>query len=114
MCPNNPPTQVHSDEADEEYLMPSPEAMLAGTLALMTGYAQQQDDGIKGVMAKKVVSNLFFLIQHPYLSEAFRQMLTQLRERWQHSLVLAEPSPAVARTPSVPESLWHTAPVGMQ
>lgn len=110
MCPK-PPSCAAPNHADEEYEMPSAEAMLAGTLALMTGYVQQQDDGIKQLMAKKVVSNLFFLTHHPYLSEAFRQMLTQLRERWQSSVALAD---AGVRHPATPEPLWHMAPVGLQ
>jgi hypothetical protein len=69
--------------ADEEYVLPTVEALLAGTLALMTGCAQDDGDrGMRALMAGKVESNLLRLSEHPELSPAMRSMLTQLRERW--------------------------------
>lgn len=102
-----------SAEPDEEYTMPCAEAMLAGTLALMTGYAQHQDTGVRHLMARKVVSNLFFLSGHPHLSDAFRTMLGNLRIRWQADGAAAAACVDVAAN-SDSTKIWHSAPVHVQ
>jgi hypothetical protein len=77
------PATARSRPADEEYVLPTVEALLAGTLALMTGCAQDQGDGgMRELMASKVVSNLQRLSEHPELSPPMRMMLTQLSQRW--------------------------------
>lgn len=113
MCRKPHLTADAADESAEEYTMPCAEAMLAGTLALMTGYAQHQDAGVRSLMARKVVSNLFFLSGHPHLSDAFRTMLVNLRGRWQAD---GPADAAGANTGSAPDSLklWHSAPVQVQ
>ena len=69
--------------ADEEYMLPPVEALLAGTLALMTGCAQTTGNlGMRTLMAGKVVSNLVRLSKHPDLSPTMRCMLTRLSLRW--------------------------------
>jgi len=60
-----PDTELHEDE---EHVMPCAEAMLAGPLALMTGHAQSSCATQRGLMGRKIRSNLFFLGQHPALS----------------------------------------------
>jgi len=93
--------------------MPCAEAMLAGTLALMTGYAQHQDAGVRSLMARKVVSNLFFLSGHPHLSDAFRTMLGNLRARWQADCIeLATGADLATAVDS--KTIWHSAPVNIQ
>lgn len=80
------PATARSRPADEEYVLPTVEALFAGTLALMTGCAQDQGDGaMRELMAGKVVSNLQRLSEHPELSPAMRMMLTQLSQRWSGS-----------------------------
>lgn len=84
------------DEEDTWPGLPSPEVMVAGTLALMTSWAdpcpnaplglQQQ----RSLLARKVASNLFFLREHPRLSPAMRQIIAQVQQRW---LVLARSAP---------------------
>lgn len=75
-----PATRHH---ADEEYTLPSTEALLAGTLALMTGCAQHAGPvRQRELMAGKVVSNLTQLAQHPELSAPMRSMLAKLSARW--------------------------------
>ena len=71
-----------SSQGDEEYEMPCAEALLAGTLALMTAYAQSSREGHRGMMAKKVASNIQVLAQHPLLSHGFKTMLARLQVRW--------------------------------
>lgn len=101
---------------DEEYELPSLDALVAGTLALMTGYVQAPADGVhRPLMARKLVSNLFFLSEHPQLSPPMRCLLARLRTRWQSQLA---PSPADAPCESEPASvdqgLWHRAPAQVQ
>lgn len=101
--------------ADEEYEMPSADAMLAGTLALMTGYAQASPAcPNRSLMARKLISNLFFLMQHPNVSPPLRAMLANLRTRWQLAEEQAgEPSAATRAAPKEPPlsptPLWHLA-----
>lgn len=92
-CPDLPA------DGDEDPVLPSAEAMLAGTLALMTGFAEHCEAlagsatpaaGTQGaarslphLLAAKAASNLFFLAEHPLLSAAFRSTLWRLRSHWQ-------------------------------
>jgi hypothetical protein len=97
--------------ADEEYTLPNVEALLAGTLALMTGYAQSAPDCPHRVcMADKLVSHLLCLSTHPQLSPQMQAMLANLRTRWQLQL---ENSVAATAEDPTPTALWHTAPAGV-
>ena len=71
-----------SANGDEEYDMPCVEALLAGTLALMTAHAQSGNDSHRPLMARKVATNIQVLAQHPSLSLSFRTMLARLQARW--------------------------------
>lgn len=70
----------------EEHDLPCIEGVLAGTLALMTGYGQalqaELDPARRLGMGRKVVDNLALLSQHPQLSLGFRQVLLGLHRRW--------------------------------
>ncbi len=63
-------------------------ALLAGTLALMTGHAAPEPgarvdaDTLRRLTARKIVSNLFFLQHHPALPPGLRQVASQLHGRW--------------------------------
>lgn len=71
------------DHEDDRLPTPSAEALVAGTMALMTGYAQAPERcPHRPLMAKKIVSNLFFLATHPALSEPLRATMSNLRTRW--------------------------------
>jgi hypothetical protein len=89
---------------DESYDLPCIEAMLAGTLALMTGHAQSACRQQQLLMAQKIRSNLFFLGRHPGVSPAFRTVVERLHQHWaplcQSEGLEASPTPL--RTP-----LWH-------
>jgi len=71
----------------EEHELPSIEAVLAGTLALMTGYSQalqaELDPAQRLHMGVKIGGNLALLMDHPLLSLGFRQVMHGLRGRWQ-------------------------------
>jgi hypothetical protein len=99
-----------TDHADEEYTMASVEALLAGTLALMTGYAQSAHEcPQRALMAGKLVANLCQLCGHPQLSSPMRAMLANLRTRWQVELENSAAGDALS-----PRPLWHATPPGLQ
>ena len=70
----------------EEHELPSVEAVLAGTLALMTGYSQALQADLhpqqRIQMGVKIGANLDLLAGHPALSENFQRLLLGLRARW--------------------------------
>lgn len=103
--------------ADEEYTLPSVEALLAGTLALMTGYAQSAPEcSHRAVMAAKLVSHLFCLSGHPQLSPPMQTMLANLCTRWQIEVENGAATAANATTPTAlrPTPLWHPVPASVQ
>ena len=80
--------QPSTNAADfEEHELPCLEAVLAGTLALMTGYSQALQAALEPQhrlsMGMKISENLGLLVDHPQLSLGFRQVLLGLRNRWQ-------------------------------
>lgn len=119
---STPTAQATADT--EEYCLPCAEALLAGTLALMTGFAQASDPHHRDAMGRKIVANLQNLSQLESLTPHFRTMLWNLQARWtQHSCMQA-PSERPGATPSAERSpatanelrrtLWHTAPDVLQ
>jgi hypothetical protein len=103
-----PPPQHHETE---EHELPCIEAVLAGTLALMTGYSQALQAELhprqRVPMGEKIGDNLALLSQQPQLSPGFRQVLLGLHRRWRamdactrdaaHELEVADAFPAHAR-----------------
>ena len=62
----------------EEYVLPQIEALLAGTLALMTALAQANAQCThRELMAAKVRDNLTQLAMHPQLSGTLRTVLSR-------------------------------------
>ncbi len=102
------PTSIHSD-IDVE--LPCIDGMLMGTLALMTGYAEHQcEQGCarsRDLMAKKIVSNLFFLANHPRLSAPMAAVMRNLQGHW-HTLSALGSLEAAAAS----EEPSHQAAVG--
>ena len=91
-----PPLNHHRNE---EHELPSVEAVLAGTLALMTGYSQalqaELDPQARLTMGLKIGDNLAMLAGHVQLSMGFRQVLLGLQDRWRSmSECTAQASPA--------------------
>jgi hypothetical protein len=68
--------------------LPSLEALVAGTVALMTTWATPCHDARvdsaaqRSLLARKVVSNLFFIQNHPCASAEFRQVMVNAYQRW--------------------------------
>lgn len=77
---------AHRPADIEEHELPSIEAALAGTLALMTGYSQALQAELapqhRVTMGLKIGDNLSLLADHPQLSPGFRQLLLGLQGRW--------------------------------
>ncbi len=97
---------------DEEHVLPCTEAMLAGTLALMTGHAQSACATQRNLMGRKIRSNLFFLGQHPALTPNFRTVLQRMHQHWDTLLKGSDSSAAQSSLRNddlLPERrLWHT------
>lgn len=99
-----------NDQEDEARALPSVDALIAGTFALMTGYAQAPTDcPNRGLIGKKLVSNLFFLANHPQVTPNLRCMLGNLRTRWQILLEERHASREMA-----PQATWLEAPASLQ
>lgn len=65
-----------------EYQLHCVEALVAGTLALMTGYAQAREEPARAPMARKILANLALLADQPGVSAQFRSMLCNLLAHW--------------------------------
>lgn len=83
-------------EAPDEDALPSIDALVAGTFALMTTWADPCPHAplppadLRRLVARKVVSNLFFLQHHPLLRPELRLCMAQAHARW---VGLAQPQP---------------------
>jgi hypothetical protein len=71
-----------------EIELPAAEALLAGTLALMTGFDDPQAesplraDSTRALVARKISENLSLLATHPMLTPAFQTVVWGLCNRW--------------------------------
>lgn len=101
-------TNIEMD-GDEESHRPCAEALLAGTLALMTGHAQACCDNQRQSMSGKIVSNLSQLTEYPILSPTFRAALSKLRTHWQ---VMQRQQAAASAASDT--RLWHASPSSCQ
>jgi len=94
-------------ESGDEFELPCVEAILAGTLALMTGHAQACCAAQRQRMAAKILSNMGLLAAHPQLSPAFRTAIGQLHAHW-------ERLQAPGGMPAGDGPSWHPAPDTVQ
>lgn len=68
--------------------LPCAEALVAGTVAAMTAWADPcptcplGPEGQRRLLARKLVSNLCLLTQHPGLSPELRQVMALAHQRW--------------------------------
>lgn len=99
--------------------MPAAEALIASTLALMTGHAQACCAAQRELMAEKTSASLLMLSRHPLVSPGFRAVAMKLHGQWvpaqarQPDAAFSPPSP---HSPYSPQSraLWHTTPEVIQ
>ncbi|TAG24406.1 MAG: hypothetical protein EAZ37_16345 [Burkholderiales bacterium] len=103
-----------------EYDISGLEAMLAGTLCLMSAYSHCNcsNENNQGLIGLKIVSNLTCLQYQNNLSPEFRRVLSKVCESWrQHSMLTHADRPqdgnANAPSPAL-APLWHSAPDRMQ
>ncbi|MBS3996997.1 MAG: hypothetical protein KGZ67_06610 [Hydrogenophaga sp.] len=97
------------EPGDESYTLPSAEALIAGTLALMTGYAQTDALCTRRVLlARKLVCNLGSLAQHPQMSAPMQSVLSRLQSHWLTEIDRTGGGTREA-TP-----LWHPVAAGLQ
>jgi hypothetical protein len=99
--------------------LPTAEALLAGTLALMTGHAQACCEGQRALMAKKIIANLFMLSHHPGAPSSFRAIATNLHVLWVRLMPQGQDSrqgtaPAEINDNPTHRVLWHTTPETFQ
>lgn len=100
--------------------MPSAEALLAGTLALMTGISQGCCDRHRQLMTRKIIANLARLSAHPMASSGFRATAANLRVFWVQMLgqgdaaAGADPAPAPSGHATAHRALWHATPETVQ
>ena len=93
--------------ADESSVLPCAEALLAGTLALMTGHADACCDDHRNLMASKAASNLFLLSHHPLMSEGFKTLAWKLHMQWGHRIKTGQ-TPAAELSDSAEPSASNT------
>jgi hypothetical protein len=95
----------------QEYTLPPAEALLAGTLALMTCHDQAAVEGRDcPALAGKVAANLHVLARHPALSPCFRSLMDQLRERWEAQC----DEPVLRRVRAEAAAAWLPTPGALQ
>lgn len=98
--------------------LPSAEALLAGTLALMTGHAQACCEGQRALMAKKIIANLFMLSRHPGAPPNFKAIAANLHPLWVRVLQPGPDQPQQGHLPAghldTHRVLWHTTPETLQ
>ena len=72
----------------EDDPVPCAQALVAGTVALMTAWADPcpecagQGAPQREHIARRIVSNLFFLSHHPYLASPLREVMARAHRRW--------------------------------
>lgn len=93
------------DDPDPD-VMPCADALVAGTVALMTTWADPCSHSRlapreqRALIARKVVSNLYFLRQHPALCPELRQVMAMAHERWS-ALAQSAQEPLADEPPAV-------------
>lgn len=84
-CPLSDAPDPH--DLAREHELPASEAVLAATLALMTGYCQALQADLhpqqRLLMGAKIGRNLELLAGHPALSDGFQRIALGLQARWQ-------------------------------
>ena len=79
---------MRAADDDADLPLPSLEALVAGAVALMTAWADPSPDARidtaaqRSLLARKVVSHLFFIQNHPCASAAFKQVMGNAHQRW--------------------------------
>ena len=93
---------------DPSPALPCAGSLLAGTLALMTGWAECSDGARRVLMARKIASNLFFLREHPQLPGGLRLVVAKVHAHWVELAAGAPPAgAAAAQDAALASRAWH-------
>jgi hypothetical protein len=93
---------------DPSPALPCAGGLLAGTLALMTGWAECSDDARRVLMARKIASNLFFLREHPQLPGGLRLVVAKVHAHWSELAAGARAAGAAgAQAATLASGAWH-------
>ncbi len=122
-----------AEDGELEFVMPCAEALLAGTLALMTGHARCGCAQHRDMMARKAAVNLHTLSGHPHISDSLRTVAKKLYQQWVEIIqtdLVKSMSAAVQAVPSAADheaftreqlgkalhhrANWHTTPETIQ
>lgn len=110
---------MSSKQPPETMVWPSAEALIAGTTALMTAWADPSrcadvpTSEQRMLVARKIVENLLILQQHPGLHENMRRVMGNARERWQRLVDAANIGSSISKaTSKIPlhipaPTVWH-------
>jgi hypothetical protein len=93
-------TCPHAQDSVNEYAISGLEAMLAGTLALMSAYAHGACRAHQSLISGKILSNLCCLQAQNALSPEFRKVLSQVGHSWQQHQLMQMDDPAALLSPS--------------
>lgn len=99
---------TRASSGNAEFVLSNVEAVLAGTLALMTALVQGCCEEHRRALRIKVIANLVELEHHANLSQQFRAVASHLQQHW-HALDRG-PTPEPPGDPR----LWHMPPGVMQ
>ena len=101
---------------DEEYSLPCAEAVLAGTLALMTGHAQACCSSQRDALGRKIVAGLHQLAHSNQFTPHFRALLGSLQNRWAQQCAADAQVPRSAALSAAEQrrALWVQAPRTVQ
>lgn len=101
---------------DEEYSLPCAEAVLAGTLALMTAYMQACGGPQRDAMGHRIAAGLQDLARSGQFTPHFRALLASLQRRWvqQCAAKCTVPRPAALSLAEQRRALWVPAPKALQ
>lgn len=99
-------TTTSCSRPSTEYLLGRTEALLAGTLALMTAVAQGCRGEQRVAMLRKVLANLAQLEHHPGVSPQFQAVSAHLQQHWSALAGLSGDS--------VDPAAWQAAPRALQ
>ena len=101
---------------DEEYCLPCTEAVLAGTLALMTGHAQACCCSQRDALGRKIVAGLHQLAHSDQFTPHFRALLGSLQHKWVQQCAADAQVPRSAALSAAEQRrvLWVQAPRTVQ
>jgi len=115
--PDNRSLHHTPDACDEEYSLPCAEAVLAGTLALMTGYMQACGGPQRDAMRHRITAGLQDVARSGQFTPQFCALLGSLQRRWAQPCGLAPaqtPSTAALSAAEQRRTLWLPAPEALQ